>query len=392
MWLCSRCADAFNSHAVEIEHHRLHTHLPFAMQCSRLRSSRRTAGLWAVELTSAESQVGAAACQACSLPTQDTHSLSLMTLVHRVQKDIHELRRLASVRGLVTPYLRKIVWPLLLGVPASHSGALPSLLPDTDESGRTARDAQTIANDVARCLHESQVDVGTQDRDALRIALIRLLKAVVDGTTVYYYQVRLTRAVRARLAQVARSPVCAEVQIHNVRSAWWQYLLEQARRAFEHLEALQGLHEIATTIMLQVGEAQAYVLLQRLVCTQLRDSTRATLDPVTESLQLVQPIIESSDARLGAHLRRAQIPPYFAISWVITWFAHNVDSALVPRLFDLFLASHPLMPVYLYLAGVLEVRAIRACELACLMRMSGCKALCKYAIARFGSSRAGCAQ
>ena len=123
---------------------------------------------------------------------------------------------------------------------------------------------------------------------------------------------------------------------------------------------VQGLHEIAVALLTQVGEARAYPLLRRLVCTQLRDNTRATLDAVTESLDIVHAVVSAASWELGEHLRRAQIPPYFAISWVITWFAHNVDSGMVPRLFDLFLASHPLMPLYLYVAGVLQARAALA--------------------------------
>ena len=111
-----------------------------------------------------------------------------------VQKDLHELRRIASIRGLISPALRKAVWPLFLGIGPVDSSALPSLLPATDPTGRAARDTQTIANDVARCLHESQVDVGEQDRGVLRESLVRLLKAVVDGENVYYYQAR--RAAR----------------------------------------------------------------------------------------------------------------------------------------------------------------------------------------------------
>ena len=41
------------------------------------------------------------------------------------------------------------------------------------------------------------------------------------------------------------------------------------------------------------------------------------------------------------------MPPFFALSWFITWFAHNLQSlAQISRLFDLLLASHPLMPLY----------------------------------------------
>jgi TBC1 domain family member 20 len=126
---------------------------------------------------------------------------------------------------------------------------------------------------------------------------------------------------------------------------------------------MQGLHEIAMTLMLQVGEGLAYCVLKRLVCTQLRDNTRVCLQAVTDSLQLIHPILAGKDLQLAAHLRRKQLPPYFALSWVITWFSHNISAALVPRLFDLFLASHPLMPLYLYLFAVLQARA---CLHACL--------------------------
>ena len=41
------------------------------------------------------------------------------------------------------------------------------------------------------------------------------------------------------------------------------------------------------------------------------------------------------------------MPPYFALGWFITWFSHNVQQLdQISRLFDLFMASHPLMPLY----------------------------------------------
>jgi hypothetical protein len=44
----------------------------------------------------------------------------------------------------------------------------------------------------------------------------------------------------------------------------------------------------------------------------------------------------------------------FALSWLLTWFAHSIDdSAVVVRLYDLFLASHFLMPIYFASALVL---------------------------------------
>ncbi|MEE6525397.1 hypothetical protein FKM82_025365, partial [Ascaphus truei] len=46
-------------------------------------------------------------------------------------------------------------------------------------------------------------------------------------------------------------------------------------------------------------------------------------------------------------LGRAEVGTIFALSWLITWFGHVLsDFRHVVRLYDFFLACHPLMPIY----------------------------------------------
>lgn len=46
-------------------------------------------------------------------------------------------------------------------------------------------------------------------------------------------------------------------------------------------------------------------------------------------------------------LNRAEVGTIFALSWLITWFGHVLsDFRHVVRLYDFFLACHPLMPIY----------------------------------------------
>lgn len=53
-------------------------------------------------------------------------------------------------------------------------------------------------------------------------------------------------------------------------------------------------------------------------------------------------------------MRRSEVGTLFALSWLLTWFAHSVDVyEKVARLYDFFLAAHPLMPVYFASALVL---------------------------------------
>lgn len=57
-----------------------------------------------------------------------------------------------------------------------------------------------------------------------------------------------------------------------------------------------------------------------------------------------------------------ELPPYYALSWFITWFSHDVprlESAA--RLFDAFLSSHPLLPLYV---GAVAMRSQRGALLA----------------------------
>ena len=71
---------------------------------------------------------------------------------------------------------------------------------------------------------------------------------------------------------------------------------------------------------------------------------------VVELLSLLFPLLRRLDAPLAAHLEEAGLgegPPIFALAWLITWFAHGVSALpTAARLFDAFLASHPLLPLY----------------------------------------------
>ena len=45
---------------------------------------------------------------------------------------------------------------------------------------------------------------------------------------------------------------------------------------------------------------------------------------------------------------RSDVGQMFALSWLITWFAHVInDPDSIFRVFDFFLGTHPLMPIYL---------------------------------------------
>ena len=54
------------------------------------------------------------------------------------------------------------------------------------------------------------------------------------------------------------------------------------------------------------------------------------------------------------------MPAHFAISWLMTWFSHDIeDFSTAQRVFDVCIASHPLMPVHL--AAAVRIRTVMRC-------------------------------
>ncbi|KAG2185429.1 hypothetical protein INT44_002220 [Umbelopsis vinacea] len=89
----------------------------------------------------------------------------------------------------------------------------------------------------------------------------------------------------------------------------------------------------------------------------LSDAMLETFDPITKLLNLMNALLDMADPQLGAFLDRCNVLPYYALSWILTWFSHDLeDYHKVTRLFDLFIASAPSMPLYV------------ACAITCLRR------------------------
>ena len=58
-------------------------------------------------------------------------------------------------------------------------------------------------------------------------------------------------------------------------------------------------------------------------------------------------LISEEDDELHDFLLESDVGTIFALSWVITWYGHVLaEHKFIVRLFDLFLALHPLMAVY----------------------------------------------
>uniref|UniRef100_A0A8C7WXY5 Zgc:63863 n=1 Tax=Oryzias sinensis TaxID=183150 RepID=A0A8C7WXY5_9TELE len=131
-------------------------------------------------------------------------------------------------------------------------------------------------------------------------------------------------------------------------------ILEVLKRNSQ-LHYYQGYHDVAVTLLLVVGERMAMAMLEKLSNHHLRDFMDTTMDSTKHILNYLMPILEQVDAELHDFMTRAEVGTIFALSWLITWFGHVLSEFKhTLRLYDFFLASHPLMPIYLAATIVLH--------------------------------------
>lgn len=115
---------------------------------------------------------------------------------------------------------------------------------------------------------------------------------------------------------------CKLSDIHNIIAPQTYLLLCYSAEGAVHY--YQGLHDVASVLLLVAGELPAFDMLCRLATGHLRDATRPSLDPVIELLGLMGPIVETADPELAQFINKQGLPPFYALSWFITWFSHDL--------------------------------------------------------------------
>ncbi|XP_074119144.1 TBC1 domain family member 20-like isoform X2 [Sminthopsis crassicaudata] len=214
--------------------------------------------------------------------------------------DVELLRKAAQSRGgLLSDQVRRKVWPRLLGLSPydlpPHPGR--SLLQDH-------RDYHQVQMDVERSLAHFPRGMRPEQRAVLQEQLVAVILAVLSSRPELHYY--------------------------------------------------QGYHEVALALLLVLGPRAAAALLDQLSMHHLRDFMDPTMDNTWHILNYLLPLLARESPQLHSFMERAEVGTVFALSWLLTWFGHVLpEPTHVLRLMDFFLASHPLMPVYVAAAVVL---------------------------------------
>ncbi|KAI3358641.1 hypothetical protein L3Q82_015056, partial [Scortum barcoo] len=216
--------------------------------------------------------------------------------------DIETLRRAAASKGgLLTDELRRKVWPKLLNINVYDLPHKPGR--DVRENHK---DYNQVVLDVRRSMKRFPKGMPATERAVLQEQLIDII---------------------------------LEVLKHNPQ-----------------LHYYQGYHDVAVSLLLVVGERMAIAMLDTLSNYHLRDFMDPTMDSTKHILNYLMPILEQVDMELHDFMMiRSEVGTIFALSWLITWYGHVLSEFRhTLRLYDFFLASHPLMPIYLAATIVLH--------------------------------------
>jgi hypothetical protein len=211
-----------------------------------------------------------------------------------VSKNLPLLQQLSrNKKGFVNDGIRRRVWPLLLNIDLDRykdreSGLIPT---SHNYSKESHRDCKQVELDVLRSHIDHRVD------EEFRNKLSSVINAILyRNPCLYYYQ---------------------------------------------------GYHDVMTVFIRVLGESCAFLLGEKSSILYFRDYMMPDLKSVTAHLNIIFPLLKIKDPSLHSFIVGSEATSYFAVSWLLTWCSHNIEEySIVARIFDFFLSSNPLMPIY----------------------------------------------
>ncbi|XP_057333825.1 TBC1 domain family member 20 isoform X2 [Microplitis mediator] len=111
----------------------------------------------------------------------------------------------------------------------------------------------------------------------------------------------------------------------------------------------QGYNDVAATVLIVMGLKPGLHVLEKISIEFLERFMEQTMEKVNQELFYIFALLERVHPSLLEHLENVELFPHFALAEYTTWYAHKYSEnrSLLHRLFDFFLSSPLLMPLYL---------------------------------------------
>eukprot|EP00606_Chrysophyceae_sp_TOSAG23-5_P000568 GSChrysophyteH2.ASY1.ANO1.1158.1 assembled CDS len=151
--------------------------------------------------------------------------------------------------------------------------------------------------------------------------------------------------------------------------AWSNELLKRERRVLcktilsflsknSNLHYYQGFHDIVTVLLLIFRHSSHDEPgRNKFSLHYLQDFMASDFLVLGKIIPLVLRIVKFRDKNLYDFLEKANVQPFFATSWVITWFAHDIKNVdVICRVWDVLLCSPPSYILYVCSAVILAQR------------------------------------
>ncbi|XP_034933746.1 TBC1 domain family member 20 [Chelonus insularis] len=115
-----------------------------------------------------------------------------------------------------------------------------------------------------------------------------------------------------------------------------------------NLNYYQGYNDVAATVLIVMGLKSGLYILEKISLEFLERFMEKTMEKVNQELFYIFALLERVHPTLLEHLENVELFPHFALAEYTTWYAHKYSEnrKLLHRLFDFFLGSPPLMPLY----------------------------------------------
>lgn len=115
------------------------------------------------------------------------------------------------------------------------------------------------------------------------------------------------------------------------------------------LQYYQGFHDVCLTLLLlsEQDEHKAFDKVNKLTKTHFSVFMQPTMFETQEYLDMILIVIGYLDAELEQRMNAAEVGSIFALSWVITWFSHEIkDREDLDKLFKYFEKRDTHMIIY----------------------------------------------
>ncbi|CAF0923151.1 unnamed protein product [Rotaria sordida] len=116
----------------------------------------------------------------------------------------------------------------------------------------------------------------------------------------------------------------------------------------DYLNYYQGYHDICLTFLIVLGADLCLPCIDTITKSHFKDFMEPTMEKTRDLLSYLMPLINCVNSECAEYMQRGGVGNVmFALSWFITWYSHVLDDLdIILRLYDLFIVSHFLMPIY----------------------------------------------